>query len=320
MSYLQVNVPLPATAIPVGPAAQSLYVQQQATASTTPVIVSNVQRGHPTLPVNEYTQEQSRRLGDYWKVTCSFAQIPDRKIDFYFEQEAEARRFAELGVQTIPKLFADLDPVNADFVSLGVARARRDEPPNRYTGRASGKEQWHAVLWSDQYSRYADLWFPDASEAANYAPGSSISLPDLLLPETANTAIPFFYPPGFPVNSPVPPGMLGPLVTFQIFVVKYPANTYQAETYFTGGWMEPGKFHGRGAYGPGPRPAGYNFGTGIYFDDFLNNWQPLILQPTQGWAPAGPVGLGSGEQLQVVACRQVANGVTSWVIVYLIEP
>lgn len=315
---LRVAIPLTADATPVGPEGAALFAQTQTTGLTLPFLLSGVSRGHPTLPANTYTGKPSQRLDRYWKVTMAFAKIPDRSVDFYFDQEADAREFAKMGLQTMPSLFQNLDPVNAKFVSQGVGKAKRFVEPNRYTGRASSAEQWHALLWCDWYGRYADVWFGNAAEAAQFGTGTAVTLPELLLPQTTGVPIPYFQHAlaGQFGGLPVPQGYLGPLVVFQVFAVFYPTALYTAEIYFTGGWVDT-NFHGPGLFAGGQRNAGYNFGSGVYYDATLGNWQPLPLTLPAGTAPPGPVGLGTGGYVQVGAVRQLVNGVANWVIVYL---
>jgi hypothetical protein len=250
----------------------------------TDLLVSKISRGRLQIPNNRYTDKEDR--GNYWKLTFRYARLPDRALDFWFPDEASARKVGEKGVISLSEAFKLMAPLSDKFVPTGIAKDRFFTGRNRYTDEMGNKPAWHTTLWCEQTDRYADLWYGDDTQASQAQASAWYGLPS---PSGGSVgglggAIPLA--PAGPAFSYSPPDFLR---LFMILILVYPAfGDYSAEI-SVGGFVDVNGYHKPGYYPEGAYPAGFEIGA------------PINL---------GPVGVALGHYEFVTIAQAQALGLT----------
>jgi len=180
--------------------------------------VTSVTRARRKEAPNQYTATVT--TPPMWRVTMRCDWTPDRYMELWFEEEAQARKVRK-GPLSIAELFGLLEPFDVKFT---VNSIRRDKAPlgkNWYTDRIDWQDAWVASMSSQTGpGRYVDLWYPNQAEADQWALGKAYGPIDFLR-------------------------------VFRILVFYYPAGIYVTEL------AKEGFFDAQGYHKPGIYPRGF---------------------------------------------------------------
>ncbi len=191
--------------------------------------VSEVSKKKRQVPQNQYTD--SVEGDEAWRVSLKCDQAPDRYMDLWYQEEADARKFPERHSLNIGEVFGNMGTLSVELRVREISKQKKFLGINQYTDRPKYQDAWMASLTNDGLSggmMQADLYYPNQQEANMWSFAQVYSPMDLMR-------------------------------VFKILVHFYPAAVYD-ETFDAEGFWDINGYHQPGVYPAGYYPAGFYTG------------------------------------------------------------
>ena len=196
--------------------------------------VDSVSKKKRKVPVNQYTDAEEGDAG--WRVSLKCDRIPNRYLDLWYDEEADARKFPSRKSLSLAEVFGSMGSLDVKLKVRDISKDRKLLGMNRYTDKPDWMEAWAARLVQDEAMQktglqQADLWYDNEREARMFS-------------------FNFVYQP------------FDLFRLFKILVTFYPAHEYVTE-FMPEGFFDNQGYHQPGVYPHGFYPAGYFTGKAI---------------------------------------------------------